>query len=69
MKKIPFRTYTILAASAWLIVVSLLNVFAEKTDVSWNENRTLQEMPSTSRQLSSLETLMSSLRNGSATTL
>ena len=47
MKKIPFRTYTILAASAWLIVVSLLNVFAEKTDVSWNENRTLQEMPST----------------------
>ncbi|MDD5852370.1 MAG: DHHW family protein [Galactobacillus timonensis] len=46
MKKIPFRTYTILAASAWLIVVSLLNVFAEKTDVSWNENRTLQEMPS-----------------------
>lgn len=47
MKKIPFRTYTILAASAWLIVVSLLNVFAEKPDVSWNENRTLQEMPST----------------------
>ena len=47
MKKIPFRPYTILAASAWLIVVSLLNVFAEKTDVSWNENRTLQEMPST----------------------
>lgn len=47
MKKIPFRTYTILAASAWLIVVSLLNVFAEKPDVSWNENRALQEMPST----------------------
>ena len=47
MKKIPLRTFTILAASAWLIVVSIANVFAEKPTVSWNENRTLQEFPST----------------------